>query len=212
MNKHFDGEQFVKRLLKVTGARSQRAMAEQLNEIIVMGDAKDSKISKWKKNKLLPDTEELYLIADRYNCSVDYLLGLSDTFVTKQGAPLYTARDVCRMLTEIDEQYHLIFDFEKEPLTDEDVELLIPSPEKGQIDFLKKFTRKRMVISFTSHVEKTYGEEQDTLNTACLHINNFLDWYKHYKESPQFSEKDELYIKTKIEELLRHVPNELPPC
>lgn len=204
--KQFDGNTLVDRLMEVSGL-NQEQLGASLEEYGINKD----KISLWRRGRSLPKADKLFTIARKFNCSIDYLIGISDKNPAGT-ATQYTARDVCRILAEIDKQYNFIFDDPvEEPLTDEDIELLIPSPEKGQIDFLKKFTRKRMVISFTSHVQKTYGEEQDTLNTACLHINNFLHWYKPYKESPKFSEKEELYTKTKIEELLRRVPDELPP-
>ncbi|MBQ6364726.1 MAG: helix-turn-helix transcriptional regulator [Lachnospiraceae bacterium] len=205
--KQFDGNTLADRLMEVSGL-NQEQLGASLEEYGINKD----KISLWRRGRSLPKADKLFTIARKFNCSIDYLIGISDKNPNST-ATQYTARDVCRMLTEIDEQYHFIFDSEEEPLNDEDIELLVPSPEQEQIDFLKKLTRKRIIFSFITHAQRIYGDEIDTFNTACLHINNYLLKYKPLKESLIFfpSEKDRLYTRSKIEELLRRVPDELPP-
>lgn len=62
--------QRLERLLSGKGIQ-QSVLAEYLN-------MSDSTISQWKTGKRSPDIESLKRIAKYFNCTTDYLLGLSD--------------------------------------------------------------------------------------------------------------------------------------
>lgn len=68
---NYNGEDFVKRLLDVSGHNTQDAIAKDI------GVTKNT-ISNWK-NGTLPPLDKLLKIADIYSCSTDYLLGIPET-------------------------------------------------------------------------------------------------------------------------------------
>jgi len=72
--------QRLEQLLNEKGIQ-QSVLAEYLN-------MSDSTISQWKTGKRSPDIESLMKIAKYFNCTTDYLLGLSD-----QSKPSFAKRD-----------------------------------------------------------------------------------------------------------------------
>ena len=70
MNIEFNNKEFLKRLKEVAG-KTQREIAQDIN-------SDNSTVSRWGKESR-PTVDNLLAIASCYNCSIDYLLGLSDS-------------------------------------------------------------------------------------------------------------------------------------
>lgn len=66
----YNGKQFIDRLIEVSGNKTKVDIAKEL-----MVDA--STITRWTNNQ--PKTDNLLQIAATYNCSIDYLLGITNT-------------------------------------------------------------------------------------------------------------------------------------
>lgn len=206
--KQFDGNILVERLMEVSGL-NQEQLGASLEEY---GISKNT-ISLWHRGLSLPKVDKLYAIARKFNCSIDYLVGISDKN-PNDTATRYTARDVCRMLTEIDKQYNFKYLTQTEPLNGNDVEMFCLLFGEEQVELLKDQTRERIFMSLTPHVEKVDGVQGETLNTACLQVSAYLNRYFSYKDSLRnaATEADELKIKDMMNGLLQRVPDELPPC
>lgn len=71
INYEADGEQFVERLKEVSGCKNQDDLAD------IMG-VTPAYISKLKNKGVLPSQQILIDFAIKYNCSIDYLLGLTN--------------------------------------------------------------------------------------------------------------------------------------
>ncbi len=66
----FDKNLFINRLYKVSGSESHTKIANDLG-------INKSNISKWENGTSTPKIKNLLKIAQYYNCSIDYLLGLT---------------------------------------------------------------------------------------------------------------------------------------
>ena len=84
----FNGEQFVRKLIEISG-KDQKEIAREFN-------VGESTISKLKKQGF-PTSKFLYEFAEKYNCSIDYLLGLSD--IDKEKKPLSLDNIVKQLLS-----------------------------------------------------------------------------------------------------------------
>ena len=90
-------ESFREKLLKVSGQKTQKAVAEDLG----IEPGAMNKIITGKQKQTL---DLVYLAATKYNCSIDYLMGLDDR-KHKEVNNRLTAREVCKMLLEIIEVF-----------------------------------------------------------------------------------------------------------
>ena len=71
--KQFDGNTLVDRLMEVSGL-NQEQLGASLEEYGINKD----KISLWRRGRSLPKADKLFTIARKFNCSIDYLIGISD--------------------------------------------------------------------------------------------------------------------------------------
>lgn len=69
----------VENILKI--AKEHNLNNQQMCKLL---DTNPNKIYDWKIGKSKPSAEDLYILADYFDCSVDYLLGRSDEPLTKR--------------------------------------------------------------------------------------------------------------------------------
>jgi transcriptional regulator with XRE-family HTH domain len=71
----YNGKLFLERLKEVSNNKKHYEIAEDLN-------VSDETVSRW--NNKIPTTDNLLKISEQYNCSIDYLLGVSDVEICKK--------------------------------------------------------------------------------------------------------------------------------
>lgn len=74
MPTQFDRAIFSERLKRIRLSRGYKTQTEFANEIGISGQA----VSYYESGQRLPDAGTLYLLADFFECSIDWLLGISD--------------------------------------------------------------------------------------------------------------------------------------
>lgn len=74
MSTQFDKTVFPKRLREIRQANEYKTQTKFADAIGISGQA----VSYYESGKRLPDAETLYLLADFFKCSIDWLLGISD--------------------------------------------------------------------------------------------------------------------------------------
>lgn len=202
----FDYDLFLKRVYEVAGTTVNDRLTEMLN-------LPHGKFSKWKSSGA-PSVQDLLQIADQFNCSVDYLLGL-DSNPSGTTPKKYTARDICRLITEIHKQYHLkiVRSDEKEKPNADDYSFYEdvygdegPSPA----------THYRVWFSFSPHIyeyESSNGEPMREWNFAHLHIAEFLEKYYWLLTQPNIadSESGKEMLTDILNAVLNSVPDAQPP-
>ena len=206
----FDYDLFLKRLYEVAGTTVNDRLTEMLN-------LPHGKFSKWKQSGA-PSVQDLLQIADQFNCSVDYLLGLEDNTPVKR----YTVRDVCRLITEIDKQYRLkiVPSIETEKPNSDDYDFY--NDMYGGYDDVYNTDHPpipeypRVWISFSPHIyeyKQKNGEPIFEFNHSGIYITEFLKKYLWLKSQPNIADsesgKDMLTIILK--DILNSVPDEQPP-
>ena len=68
---YFNGSEFWKRLKKVSGVTKQKDIASVLH-------ITENAISRWINKDQVPSIDHLIRLAEIYNCSIDYLLGIEE--------------------------------------------------------------------------------------------------------------------------------------
>lgn len=91
---------FKKRLLEISNGEKQKEIAEKLN-------ISESTLSKILAGTKEPTVTDLLHIAQVYNCSIDYLLGVDDCAMQK------TYRDFAKMIAEYSQAFDItLFSFD----------------------------------------------------------------------------------------------------
>lgn len=205
----FNREIFFKRLEEISGMTKQVALAERLN-------ISTTKISDWHTGKAVPGLHDLLQIADEFQCSIDYLLGLEDNSPVK----IYTARDVCRIITELDRQYGIAFHKTDEEPNGTDQNFLY----EMYGDNVQATKCTRMWLSVTPHFEDVTEYEEDydgapiqvgpdEYSSASREINKYLLKYYGVRQASKIISENagvdttgEIYAN-----MLRSVPEYRPP-
>lgn len=81
----YNGKLFMERLREVTENKTNQEISSIIN-------VDPSTISRWKEK--VPKTENLIQIANTFNCSIDYLLGINNTNTTQKPDLLDVIRDL----------------------------------------------------------------------------------------------------------------------
>lgn len=135
------------KLLRERSGKNQVSVASDLS-------VSQSTIGNWESGSRTPDAQMLVRIADYYNCSLDYLLGRSDT-LHGSASPVLTEKEEMDIAKELDDILSgmntdsLMFD--GEPLDDETKELLRSSLENS--------LRMAKVIAKQKYTPKKYRKE-----------------------------------------------------
>jgi transcriptional regulator with XRE-family HTH domain len=87
----YNGEVLIKNLMELTETKTQDELAYKLNTT-------SSTISNWKHEDKIPNMEKLVKWSEKYNCSIDWLIGNN---VEKPKKEL-SVRDICKMIVDID--------------------------------------------------------------------------------------------------------------
>ena len=113
---------FKEHIEYLTGETKQNKIAGKLH-------VSESKISKWFSGNLLPTLEDLLTITEKYNCSIDWLIG--HEISNKHNM---SARDVCEQIVRLDTALYLTIDTIKvvEPYT---YLSIIPNEEYAAADW-----------------------------------------------------------------------------
>lgn len=101
-SQEFNGEIFRQRVLEAAGGISQKEFAATMG-------FNPSSVSKWfsdKETHVTPPLETVIKIAKKYNCSVDYLLGLDMNKAPEDITEKMTDKDYCRVLTKFTEIFN----------------------------------------------------------------------------------------------------------
>lgn len=93
----------VENILKI--AKQNHLNNQQMCKLL---NTNPNKIYDWKIGKSKPSAEDLYILADYFDCSVDYLLGRSDEPLTKREQLLL---DIMKELDE--EKQNIIYETAK---------------------------------------------------------------------------------------------------
>ncbi len=94
-------ETFRKQLSKISDGETHESIAMRLDE--KYGQWGAGKFSKINTGKQKPNIEDLLQIASLYDCSIDYLLGMTDE--QPRNKKKLTFRDLAEMLIQIDEAF-----------------------------------------------------------------------------------------------------------
>ncbi len=93
----FDYDLFLKRVYEVAGTDINDRLTEMLN-------LPHGKFTKWKTGKG-PSIQDLLQIADEFNCSIDYLLGLDTTEADTDSPAELSPETACRFIHRLHEKY-----------------------------------------------------------------------------------------------------------
>ena len=201
---NFDSELFEKRFNEVIKGDTYKAVAQKIG-------VKPVTISSWfhektsSGKKVLPSIQNLIAIANIYDTSVDYLVGVSDNLHggRSEAHPDLTARDVCKMIADIDNSVGLNI---YSQLADQFIPRKMLEPQDGDathrkivtdlhysIDTLVTTRLNRIDISFPVGVESMTPEgENPFVNLEVplittdffFSINKFLRNYIAVKNMP----------------------------
>lgn len=92
--KGYNYEIFIRNLKSITNGATNI-------DIAAAADTTSSTVSKWKKGSSTPTVEHLIGIANKYHCSVDYLLGID----TKENTDTLSVRDACKLMIRLKDRF-----------------------------------------------------------------------------------------------------------
>lgn len=92
----YNGKLFIERLKEVAGNKTQEQISKDIN-------VSASTISRWSEK--IPNTDNLLVISEKYNCSIDYLLGIDEKRTQQKTKDLFDVlKDllICDMQGNVD--------------------------------------------------------------------------------------------------------------
>ena len=189
----YNYEIFIRNLKSITNGATNIAIA-------AAADTTSSTVSKWKKGSSTPTVEQLIGIANKYHCSVDYLLGID----TKENTDTLSVRDACKLMIRLKNRFDGII----ETHSDNDA--------FGDTD--------TVTLSFSSRFQNCYptidGDELPIHNPThsnfeSFQIGQFFDKYSNLEKMEFDKETRELFINALLDKTDQNVSEwewkEVPP-
>lgn len=175
---------FKSNLEKLTKETKQKKIADALN-------ITESKVSKWFTGTLIPTIGDLLYISQKYNCSIDWLIG-NETNLKNQKIP--SVHDVCKFLYDLDKA--LVINIELKEVTetvsfwDNDRNAFVDKKYEYKVPTMH-FPRTLSITDLHNQIYSSYilgGIYGDCCDYSCMinngtilesniEINNFLSKY-----------------------------------
>ncbi len=172
----YNGKEFVEKLKMITN-KNQKEIAEDLG-------LSAANLNKWKNEESKPSVDILLEISKKYNCSIDYLLGVNKENVSP---------DLLDLLRNI-----IIYDFkQRDPLSD----LLHISETDHYIDIKTELDEDVLFKTNATVRFYTYGKTN--------YVGMLLNGYLKLKEALRLDLIDEDMSMKMIEELINRFRPEL---
>jgi len=173
---------FKENIISLVGETKQIKIAEAL-------DVSESKVSRWFSGNLLPTTDDLLLISEKYNCSIDWLIGND-----RSSSNDLSVYDICKSLVEIDSVAE--FSQEEKKVTrkyDKNIDFFETPDEYGEIE------TQYCCIYFPDKLEDGIF----SYSYAGKEINNFLKKFDGLKKAYHQRLIDEAIFKDAVNAQLR---------
>ena len=183
-NKELVGE----RLIETFGNDSQACVAKKLH-------TSQGNVSKWESGKALPSTDNLLLIANTYNVSIDWLLGVSDS-KTLIRTPKIDTYEACvktllnltqhGAISELSEKEHQFL--VKDPI----LLRLLPkglSLRQMDIEFYNKWIESKLSLFSDTAVLYAWTWDQEEINYGLSEAESELELLGVYAKAAKIADE-----------------------
>ena len=182
---------FKKNIIKLTGETKQNKISSLLN-------VSESKISRWFAGSLAPTLDDLLIISEKYDCSIDWLIGKDHR--SSNGLSVY---NICKTLVEIDTEIGFsqkAVPCERKYVSEIDFDFFGPEADDfGNIQVEYQSIYFPDIIFKTDCLEYSYAGKE---------INAFLQKYAGLKKAYQQELIDDNILQDAINSLLKKLSHE----
>lgn len=175
--KEYDGKLFWERLMNVTNHAKQKEISDTIG-------VSEAIISKWhNKPDIKPSVPNLITISEKYNCSIDYLLGVD----VKENTDTLSVTDACRLMIRLRDRF------------DGTIESHCESDGFGDTVIVTLRFLSRFQSSYLYEGDEVTVRNPEHTNFESLQIALFFDKYLNLDKMEFDNETKELFTKALLD-------------